>query len=143
MKILNSRFGLELRAVRDDEVAAAAAGVRIFRAKMLGFLVSAGMTALSAGLYMQFYMAIDPETAFGLAQAIQLQLPGLIGGLGTAWGPVIGGAVMIVLSETTNWGGVKLGLHGIDILLYGLLLLVVVMKAPLGIVGFLQGKKAQ
>ena len=62
------------------------------------------MTAIAGGLYMQFYMAIDPEAAFGLSQAIQLQLPALLGGLGTAWGPIIGGAIMIFLSEVTNWG---------------------------------------
>ena len=90
-RILGSRFGLEMRAVRDDEIAAAAAGVRVFRTKLLGFLVSAAMTALAGGLYMQFYQAIDPESAFGLGQAIQLQLPALIGGLGTAWGPIVGG----------------------------------------------------
>ena len=84
--ILNSKLGLEMQAVRDDEVAAAAAGVAVFRTKMLGLLVSAAMTALAASLYMQFDMAIDPEAAFGLSQAIQLQLPALIGGLGTAWG---------------------------------------------------------
>jgi branched-chain amino acid transport system permease protein len=80
-------------------------------------------------------MAIDPEAAFGLAQAIQLQLPALLGGLGTALGPVIGGAVMIFLSEVTNWGSTKLGIEGVDILVYGLMLLVVVLRAPKGIVG--------
>ena len=114
--ILASRFGLEMQSVRDDEVAAAAAGVAVFRTKLLGLLVSAAMTALAGGIYVQFYMAIDPEAAFGLAQAIQLQLPALIGGLGTALGPIIGGAVMIFLSELTNWGGSKLGIVGIDIL---------------------------
>ncbi len=133
--ILNSRFGLEMQAVRDDEVAAAAAGVAVFRTKMLGLIVSAAMTALAAGLYMQFYMAIDPEAAFGLSQAIQLQLPALIGGLGTAWGPIIGGAIMIFLSEVTNWGGTKVGISGLDIFVYGLMLLVVVLYAPKGIVG--------
>jgi branched-chain amino acid transport system permease protein len=133
--ILNSKFGLEMQAVRDDEVAAAAAGVAVFRTKMLGLLVSAAMTALAAGLYMQFYMAIDPEAAFGLSQAIQLQLPALIGGLGTAWGPIIGGAVMIFLSEVTNWGGTKVGISGLDIFVYGVMLLVVVLYAPKGIVG--------
>src|SRR5215471_4025383 len=133
--ILHSKFGLEMQAVRDDEVAAAAAGVAVFRTKMLGLLVSAAMTALAAGLYMQFYMAIDPEAAFGLSQAIQLQLPALIGGLGTAWGPIIGGAVMIFLSEVTNWGGTKIGVSGVDILVYGLMLLAVVLYAPKGIVG--------
>jgi len=136
-RILASRFGLEMRAVRDDEIAAAAAGVRVFRTKLLGFLVSAAMTALAGGLYMQFYQAIDPESAFGLGQAIQLQLPALIGGLGTAMGPIIGGALMIVVSEATNWGATKLGLIGVDILVYGLVLLIVVLWAPQGIVGVL------
>ena len=135
--ILRSRFGLEMQAVRDDEVAAAAAGVAVFRTKLLGLLASAAMTAIAAAFYMQFYMAIDPEAAFGLSQAIQLQLPALIGGLGTALGPIIGGAVMIFLSEVTNWGGAKLGITGIDILVYGLMLLVVVLRAPRGIVGWL------
>ena len=79
--ILASRFGLEMRAVRDDEVAAAASGVRVFRTKLLGFMISAAMTALAGGLYMQYYQAIDPESAFGLGQAIQLQLPALMSGL--------------------------------------------------------------
>ncbi|HEY5211237.1 MAG TPA: branched-chain amino acid ABC transporter permease [Stellaceae bacterium] len=133
--LLASRFGLEMRAVRDDEVAAAAAGVPVFRTKLLGLLLSAVMTSVAGTLYMQSYQAIDPETAFGLSQAIQLQLPALIGGLGTAWGPVVGGAVMIFLSETTNFGSTKLGIAGVDILVYGLLLLAVVMYAPKGIMG--------
>jgi branched-chain amino acid transport system permease protein len=133
--VLASDFGLAMQAVRDDEVAAAAAGVAVFRTKVVGFMLSAAMTALAAVLYMQFYMAIDPEAAFGLAQAIQLQLPALLGGLGTALGPVIGGAVMIFLSEVTNWGSTKLGIEGVDILVYGLMLLVVVLRAPKGIVG--------
>jgi branched-chain amino acid transport system permease protein len=133
--LLASSFGLAMQAVRDDEVAAAAAGVAVFRTKLLGFMLSAGMTSLAAVLYMQFYMAIDPEAAFGLSQAIQLQLPALLGGLGTALGPVIGGAVMIFLSEVTNWGSTKIGVEGLDILVYGLMLLVVILRAPSGIVG--------
>ena len=62
-------------------------------------------------------------------------MPALLGGLGTALGPVIGGAVMIFLSEVTNWGSTKLGINGVDILVYGLMLLVVILRAPQGIVG--------
>ena len=133
--ILASHFGLELRAVRDDERAAAAAGVAVLRTKLAGFLLSAAMTALAGGLYVQYYQAIDPASAFGLNQAIQLQLPALIGGLGTALGPVIGGALMVLAAEVTNWGGAKLGLVGIDVLTYGVVLLVVVLWAPGGLVG--------
>jgi branched-chain amino acid transport system permease protein len=135
--ILSSQLGLELRAVRDDETAAAAAGVRIFRTKVVGFVISAAMTALAGALYMQFYQAIDPETAFGLSQAIQLHLPALIGGLGTSSGPIIGGAVMTILAEITNWGSTKAGLTGVDVLVYGLMLLVVILRAPTGIAGLL------
>jgi branched-chain amino acid transport system permease protein len=133
--VLASRLGSEMEAVRDDEQAAAAAGVAVFRTKLLGLLLSAVMTSFAGTLYMQFYQAIDPETAFGLSQAIQLQLPALIGGLGTSWGPIVGGAVMILLSESTNFGSTKLGIAGVDILVYGLLLLAVVMYAPKGIMG--------
>jgi len=142
-RLLVSRFGLEMRAVRDDETAAAAAGVRVFRTKVLGFLLSAALTALAGGLYMQFYQAIDPESAFGLGTAIQLQLPALIGGLGTAGGPVLGGALMIFLSEITNWGSTKLGLVGVDVLVYGLVLLMVVLWAPKGIVGMLSRRSTR
>ena len=134
--ILGSRLGLEMQAVRDDETAAAAAGVSVFRTKMIGLLLSAMMTAVAGTLYMQFYMAIDPDAAFGLSQAIQLQLPALLGGLGTAWGPIVGGALMVFLSEVTNWGATKLEINGLDILVYGLMLLFVVLRAPKGIVGF-------
>src|SRR5271157_4252929 len=133
--ILRSRFGLELQAVRDDEGAAAASGVNTFRTKLLGLMLSAAMTALVGTLYMQFYLNIDPSTAFGLFQAIQIQLPALIGGLGTAGGPVIGGALMILVSEAANIASGKLNLQGVDVLIYGLVLLLVVMRAPLGIIG--------
>ena len=136
--ILKSTFGLSLMAVRDDEAAAAAAGVAVFRTKMRGLMLSAAMTALAAFLYMQFYMAIDPDAAFGLSQAIQLQLPSLLGGIGTALGPIVGGGVMIFLSEVTNWAATRAGVEGADILVYGLVLLIVVLKAPRGIVGLFQ-----
>ncbi|HVG51310.1 MAG TPA: branched-chain amino acid ABC transporter permease [Xanthobacteraceae bacterium] len=141
--ILGSKFGLEMQAVRDDETAAAAAGVAVFRTKIVGFVVSAMMTAIAGTLYMQFYMAIDPEAAFGLGQAIQLQLPSLLGGIGTALGPIIGGAIMIFLSEVTNFAATKIGVEGLDILVYGMMLLVVVLWAPKGVVGLFTQRKRQ
>src|SRR4030095_10025623 len=111
------------------------ADVAFLHTKFVGFMLSAAMTSLAAVLYMQYYMAIDPEAAFGLSQAIQLQLPALLGGLGTALGPIVGGAVMVFLSEVTNWGSTKIGVEGLDVLVYGLMLLVVILRAPNGIVG--------
>jgi len=133
--LLRSRYGLRLQAVRDDEAAAAASGVNVLSVKLSGLAVSAAMTAVAGALHVQFYLSIDPGTAFGLFQGIQIQLPALIGGLGTALGPVAGGLVATLLSEGTNWGATALGIQGGDILVYGIVLLLVVLYAPRGIVG--------
>jgi branched-chain amino acid transport system permease protein len=131
--VLASRFGLALQSVRDDETAAASSGVDVRRTKMLGLLLSAAMTSAAGTLYVQFYLAIDPHTAFGLFQAIQIQLPALIGGIGTAGGPIVGGVLMIMSGELTNIFGTWVGVTGIDVFIYGLLLLVVVLRAPKGL----------
>jgi branched-chain amino acid transport system permease protein len=136
--LLRTRLGFALQAVRDDEEAASAAGVNVYRAKMLGLGLSAAMTALVGALYVQFYLSIDPGTAFGLGESIQIQLPSLIGGLGTAGGPVIGGALMIVANELSNIISSRYGLQCADILIYGVLLLAVTIRAPQGILGALQ-----
>ncbi len=133
--LLRSRFGLELQAVRDDEDAATAAGVAVFRTKLMGLLLSAVMTALVGTLHVQFYLTIDPGNAFGLFQAVQIQLPSLIGGLGTAIGPVLGGAVMIIANEATNWASSRFDVPGLDVLAYGGLLLFIVIRAPEGLSG--------
>jgi branched-chain amino acid transport system permease protein len=138
-QLLGSRFGLAMQAVRDDEAAAAAAGVDVRRTKLLGLVMSAAMTGLVGTIYVQFYMTIDPGTAFGLFQAIQIQLPSLIGGLGTALGPVIGGALMVMAGEGTNVASTALGMSGLDVLVYGLMLLAVVMRAPDGLMRLFAG----
>lgn len=141
--LLRHSFGLRLQAVRDDQEAAAASGVNVLATKLIGLSLSAAMTSIAGTLHVQFYLAIDPATAFGLFQAIQIQLPSLIGGLGTAAGPVIGGTIMILISESTNWASTKLGLQGVDVLVYGSVLLLVVLYAPAGIVGAVRGWQAR
>jgi branched-chain amino acid transport system permease protein len=131
--LIDSKFGLQLQAVRDDEEAAAASGVNVLAVKLTGLSLSAAMTAVAGTLYVQFYLSIDPGTAFGLFQGIQIQLPALIGGIGTPVGPIIGGAIAIVLSEGTNLFATRIGLEGIDVFVYGLVLLLVVLYAPQGV----------
>jgi len=139
--LLRGNFGLSLQAVRDDEEAASASGVNVYRIKILAFLLSAVMTSLAGTLHVQFYLSIDPGTAFGLAQAIQIQLPALIGGLATAGGPIIGGVIMILLNEGTNIASAGLDLPGVDILAYGIVLLFIVFKAPSGILGLIDSRR--
>jgi branched-chain amino acid transport system permease protein len=158
-RLLRCRFGLAMQAVRDDEAAAAAAGIDVRRTKLLGLLISAAMTGLAGTVYVQFYRTIDPSTAFGLLQSVQIQLPSLIGGLGTAAGPVIGGVLMALAgagADTAapplaqwlaghwpwlahNMGVTSPGVNGLDVLVYGLMLLAVVMRAPDGLLRLFGG----
>ena len=139
--LLLSRFGLHLQAVRDDQDAAASSGVNVLRTKLLGLVVSAAMTAVVGTLHVQFYLTVDPGVAFGLVQAIQIQLPALIGGLATAGGPVIGGALLIVISEVMNRISTGVAINGIDVLGYGAILLIVTRFAPYGVLGRRQASR--
>ena len=137
--LLASRFGLHLQAVRDDQDAAASSGVHVFRTKLIGLSVSAAMTALVGTLHAQFYLTIDPGVAFGLVQAIQIQLPALIGGIATAGGPIVGGALLLLASEMMNRISTAVAINGVDVLGYGLIILIVTRFAPFGILGRRRG----
>lgn len=136
--LVRSEFGLALQAVRDDEEAATSSGVNVYKTKLIALLLSAIMISVAGTLHLQFYLSIDPGTAFGLGQAIQIQLPALIGGLGTAGGPLIGGAIMVLLNEGTNIVSSHFDIVGFDVLAYGIVLLLIVMKAPHGILGYIK-----
>ncbi len=94
-------------------------------------------------LHLQFGLVDRPSVRRSGCPDIQIQLPALIGGLATAGGPVIGGVIMIVLSEVTNIVSGKLDLPGVDVLAYGLVLLVIVFKAPQGVLGLITSPRPQ
>ena len=74
--VLSSSFGLEMQAVRDDEVAAAAAGVAVFRTKLFGFMLSAAMTSLALVTAATFCMAYCTEARCQSAFMVEQQSSG-------------------------------------------------------------------
>ena len=98
---LRSRAGQFAKAVRDDEEAAAAVGIPVMRYKLLTIALSAAITAVAGAFYMQYYLFIDPDLAFGPSVSIQAILPAVIGGVATIWGPVIGAVVLGPLNDVT------------------------------------------
>lgn len=97
-RLRKSVLGRSTFAIKDDELAAGSLGVNVYRAKLQAFTVSAGIAGLAGGLYAHFIGFISPGT-FGLDQSIIIALMGVIGGLGTVTGSVIGAVVYIALSE--------------------------------------------
>ncbi len=132
MLIERSRFGLRLAAIKEDESAALAAGVRVKRNKLAALCLSGGFTALAGGVYAVVMMLITPEAAFGMFTSAQGLILCLFGGMGIVWGPLIGAAVLVPLAEvlTAQFGTVLPGIQGV---LYGVAIMSIVLLAPEGI----------
>lgn len=127
-----SRFGAWLMAVRDNEEAAQALGVDVFRTKMGAVALSGLFSGLAGVFYAQFYLYLDPLIAYGSAISIESLLVPIIGGMGTLFGPLIGAAVIHTLSELTRHyvGSVP----GVALASYGILLILIVMFLPRGLI---------
>ena len=131
-----SRLGFAWRAVKDDVIAARSLGVRIFQSKMAAAAISGFFTGMGGAIYAQYVGYIDPDSVFGSSLSILVALPAVLGGVGTLWGPIIGAAVLIPVSEVSRsyLGGSG---RGIDLMLYGSLIVVVALARPQGLVSLL------
>lgn len=141
-----SKAGQFAVAARDDDEAAAALGIPVMRYKLATMMVSGALMATAGTMFLQYYLFIDPDLAFGSAQSIQAILPAVIGGVGTIWGPVIGAVVLGPLSDVTAtllrqppaFLDFLAGRGGLDVVLYGILLIIIILVLPKGIYGALR-----
>ncbi|WP_440588437.1 branched-chain amino acid ABC transporter permease [Bordetella genomosp. 11] len=131
--LVHSRTGFYWRAINGDEAAARSLGVPADRYKMLAFVLSAALTGAWGGFFAMYVGFIDPESTFSLTMSVQVVLVAILGGVGTLVGPWIGAAVLLPLSEGTRvmWGSSGLGL---DLLVFGLAILLVTMFLPGGLI---------
>jgi branched-chain amino acid transport system permease protein len=131
--IETSRLGYRLRAIRENEQAAEAMGVDAFRSKMVAYMLSAAPAAVAGAVYIHAILFIvTPEAVFGLLVISQTLVVCLVGGIGTLWGPLIGAAVMVPVSEILD-STVGDRLPGIQGVVYGAALIVIMLYAPEGL----------
>jgi branched-chain amino acid transport system permease protein len=129
--VTNSKLGLAMAAVRDDEEAARVTGVNTFRCKVLALLISAFLAGLAGGVYAFFQLTFQfvssvfsPLWTFGPVMAV------IIGGIGTLLGPVIGSFFLVILSEIF-----ALTIGEAHLIIFGILFILVVLYFPYGLVG--------
>ena len=131
--LARSRTGYYWRAINGDEGAARSLGVPVERYKMLAFVLSAALTGVWGGFYAIYIGFIDPDSAFSLTLSIQIVLVAILGGVGSLVGPWLGAALLIPLGE-----GMRVALggsgSGLDLLLYGLAIILVSLFLPKGLV---------
>jgi ABC-type branched-subunit amino acid transport system ATPase component/ABC-type branched-subunit amino acid transport system permease subunit len=131
--IETSSLGYRLRAVKENEQAAEAMGVDAFRAKMTAYVLSAAPAAVVGAVYIHAILFIvTPEAVFGLLVISQTLVVSLVGGIGTLWGPLIGAAVMVPVSEVLD-STVGDRLPGIQGVVYGGALMLIMLYAPEGL----------
>ena len=134
--IARGRLGYALIAVRENEDAAEAAGVNALGSKLAAMALSSFLTALGGTFYAQYFAYIDPTITFGPSVSIQGLLQAIVGGAGTVLGPIIGAFVLTPVSELSR-AAIR-GRAGVDVMLYGLVLILVISFLPQGIMGWVR-----
>ena len=129
--VRRSRFGLQLRAIRDDEDRARGLGVRTMRVKLAVFVLSATITGLVGGVWFLYLTQVLPQSGFDPLFDLSLVLMAFLGGLGTISGPIIGaliiepGQLYLTIRYTNGY---------VSEILLGALFLLIVLFVPRGIV---------
>ena len=131
--IEDSRWGYLWRAVKDNPDAAQSLGVEVFSSKMAAAAVSAFFTAVGGSFYAQFVGYIDPDSVMNFHFSLLMALPAVLGGIGTLWGPALGAAILIPMTELTRSYAGGSG-SGLDLIIYGILIMVIALLRPQGLV---------
>lgn len=135
-----TRFGAQLVAVRENEDAAEALGINAFRVKMGAICMSAAVIGVAGIYYVQKFLFVDPGIAYGPAKSVEALFAPIIGGLGTVLGPLVGAFFIHGVGEVAKEaiGLVWENRPGLDLILFGIILVLVLGFAPKGIVGLLE-----
>jgi branched-chain amino acid transport system permease protein len=158
--IRRRRLGLILTAVREEEDAARSLGVDTMRYKLVALIVSAAFTTLCGMFYAHYVQYVEPISTTSLVMSIEIAFIAIFGGIGTVWGPTLAAFVIIPLTELLRAylsGRIAIGLAGtlqdggllaylkyyaaggggqIDLLIYGLIIILIARFQPRGMLGF-------
>lgn len=140
--LMHSRVGRMWRALRDDDVAAEIAGIRLGRARVLAFVVSAAAAGL-AGSVLAMAVRVANPSGFPLDLSLALLTAVVLGGLGSLTGALLGSALLTFLPQAVTGWGTSAGMDDVAAaqlapLAYGLIMIAVVLLAPAGVMGSLR-----
>jgi len=132
--IERSRLGFGFATIRDDELAAEAAGVPTLRLKLVATTLSGALMGMAGAPFPYYITYIEPSSAFGLNYAVNSIAMPMIGGTSTWVGPLVGA---ILLGSIQEWARVTIS-SAVNLLIVGVLLVTFVIIAPNGLVGLVQ-----
>jgi len=133
--LTTSPFGRVLRAIRGDEIFTMALGKDVMRFKVIAFAVSAALAASAGALYAHYMTYIDPSS-FTVMESILVISMIVVGGAGSAWGPLVGAALLVTVPEVLRFIGIPSSIAAnTRQIIYGALLIGILMFRPRGLVG--------
>jgi branched-chain amino acid transport system permease protein len=127
-----SRYGMSLRAIKQDETAAEASGIDTLAWKLRAIALSGGMAAAIGGFYAVVQLVVTPLSVFGMLVSAQALIVAMFGGVGTVWGPLTGAIVLVPLSAwlDARYAADYPGIQGV---VYGTAIIAVILAAPEGV----------
>ncbi|HZD94167.1 MAG TPA: branched-chain amino acid ABC transporter permease [Candidatus Sulfotelmatobacter sp.] len=131
--VASSKFGLALRAIRQDQDAAADLGVNPYLSKLWVHAIAAGLTGIAGGIYARRAAFFYPGDVFAFQTGISILLMPVIGGIGTVWGAVMGGVIFGIVEEE-----LVVNFPNLHLLIYGSLLIIIILLEPGGLLGLLR-----
>lgn len=126
--VIDSRFGRGLRALSGSEMAAECFGVNTYLCKLLVFILSAAMAALAGVLYVHYANFASPES-FSFFVSVLLLVMVALGGMGSAWGPIVGALLYTAIPELLR------AVENLEIFAFGASMILVLLFFPRGIGG--------
>ncbi|MCD6400066.1 branched-chain amino acid ABC transporter permease [candidate division WOR-3 bacterium] len=134
-RIVNSPFGRILRSIREDEIASEALGKNTTKYKLLVFIIGAFFAGIAGSLYAHYITFIDPSS-FTVMESITILLMVIFGGMGSISGSIVGAVALVVFPELLRFLGMPSSIAApMRQMIYGLLLVVLMLKRPQGIMG--------
>ncbi|HUZ81516.1 MAG TPA: branched-chain amino acid ABC transporter permease [Gaiellaceae bacterium] len=134
-RLVRSRLGRTLLAIRSDEYLAQAQGIPVLRYKVAAFVLAAWLSGIAGGLY-GFYLSVVDPTIFGFYFTQAMLVIVVVGGRGSFWGVTLAAIVLSVVPEMLRWA------NEWRLIVYGVVLVVVVLTMPGGFAGLVKDRKA-
>jgi branched-chain amino acid transport system permease protein len=134
--LADSKFGIVLHAIRDDEVAARASGINTLRYKMTVFAIAAAAAGFAGALFAHYLRVAGPST-LEVALSFQVVIWGIFGGVATIYGPV---AAVFLLDPLTEWLGSFQGVGELRLLIFAVIVLLVLLFMPRGLAPWVRDK---
>ena len=132
LAIERSRFGYKLVALREDEDATETLGISTSRCKLIATMISAFFAGCLGTFYAHYSSFVDPHSVFDMMLSVEFVIFAILGGVGTVLGPILGAVLLVVSEEFTRlyMGGKMIGM---DLMIYGIILMTVIRFEPQGI----------